>query len=888
VAVKIDLGVHEWYNDGEIKIFRLVGLTFPALIYIWPVIINRPRESWHILEPRLTGIRDLVESILLKVRGPARYTGGELGEIKKDHSSVEVLFALAFPDVYEVGMSNLGLKILYHTLNRRDDTAAERVFAPAADMEEAMREARLPLYALESFVPVHEFDIIGFSLAYELTYTNVLNMLDLAGIPLKASERNETHPLIIAGGHCTVNPEPMAEFIDAFVIGDGEEVVHNIVDIYKEYKASRQQLLHKLAGIDGGYVPSLYVKKDGKMAPAEPDVPARARKAVVRNFESVDYPDSIVVPFTETIHDRVALEIMRGCTRTCRFCQAGMITRPVREKSIVKIKEQADKLLASTGYDEIGLMSLSSADYSGIEQLVRDLICKHEPERVGISLPSIRADAGCVRFATEIQKVRKTGLTFAPEAGTQRLRDVINKNVTENDLLEAVETAVECGWRKIKLYFMIGLPTETDEDVTAIADLVYKVLDTARARRRPLSVNVGVSSFVPKPHTPFQWRSQDRIEELKRKVEILRSRLRHRTVSLSWHDTEMSELEAVLANGGRELGPAILKAWEMGAKFDGWDDRFDYSRWQKAFAECGVDADAIAHTEKNYDDPLPWDHIDCGITNKWLAAQDKLAERAKALPDCRFGPCINCGIKEFLGGTADCGEFISGNIAATDEAQSPEFGTEIEKTRVFYRLTYSKDRSLRWLSHMDLVRVLERAVRRAKLPVAYSEGFNPRLRMSFYTQLSVGVTGEAEPMTIELTERVDTKELAKALNSALPEGISIKAVEEVDGRRSPEIRGSEYLIGVTGTCDSNLHDAVDMLLSSESMVVERRKEHDSKQVDIRPGIETIEVLHGASSGECTGLIRAKLVNIRPNEIVEALKQNIPNIDMRFAHRVRVY
>lgn len=840
------------------------------------------------MESRLTGIRDLVESILLKVRGPARYTGGELGEIKKDHSSVEVLFALAFPDVYEVGMSNLGLKILYHTLNRRDDTAAERVFAPAADMEDTMREARLSLYALESFVPVRGFDIIGFSLAYELTYTNTLNMLDLAGIPLKASERDETHPLIIAGGHCTVNPEPMAEFIDAFVIGDGEEAVHSIVDIYKEYKADRRTLLLKLAGIDGVYVPSLYEKKDGRMVPAKPDAPEKARRAVVKDFESADYPESLVVPFTETIHDRVALEIMRGCTRACRFCQAGMITRPVREKSVAKVKEQTEKLLASTGYDEIGLMSLSSADYSGIEQLVRELICKHEPERVGVSLPSIRADAGCVRFAAEIQKVRKSGLTFAPEAGTQRLRDVINKNVTENDLLEAVETAVQCGWRKIKLYFMIGLPTETDEDINAIADLVYKALDTARAHRRPLSINVGVSSFVPKPHTPFQWRAQDRIEELKRKVEILRSRLRNRAVSLSWHDTEMSELEAVLANGGRELGPAILKAWEIGAKFDGWDDRFDYNRWQEAFAKCGVDADAIAHTVKCYDDPLPWDHINCGVTSKWLAAQDKLAENTKTLPDCRFGSCINCGIKEFLGGTTDCGEIISGNVTATDEVKSPEPETDEEKIRVFFRLTYSKDKSLRWLSHLDLVRVLERAVRRAKAPVAYSEGFNPRPRMSFYTQLSVGVTGEAEPMTIELTERVDPKELAKTLNSALPEGISIKAVEEVDGRRSPEIRGSEYLIGVTGTCGGNLNDAVKLLLSSESMVVERRKEHDSKQVDIRPGIESVEVLHGESGGECAGLIRARLINVRPNEIVDALKQNIPNIDMRVAHRVKVY
>ncbi|MEN6370406.1 MAG: TIGR03960 family B12-binding radical SAM protein [Armatimonadota bacterium] len=839
------------------------------------------------MELRLTGIRDLVESILLKVRGPARYTGGELGEVKKDHASVEVLFALAFPDVYEVGMSNLGIKILYHTLNRRNDTAAERVFAPAADMEDAMREAQLPLYALESFVPVQSFDIIGFSLAYELTYTNVLNMLDLAGIPLKSSERDESHPLIIAGGHCAVNPEPMAEFIDAFAIGDGEEVVHKIVDVYKEHKADRRKLLLALAAIEGVYVPSLYEQKDGRLAPIDDKVPTQVRRTVVRDFESVDYPDKMIVPFVETIHDRVALEIMRGCTRTCRFCQAGMITRPVREKSIGKIKEQAATLLAATGYDEIGLMSLSSADYTGIEQLVHDLIAKYESERIGVSLPSIRADAGCVRFAAEIQKVRKSGLTFAPEAGTQRLRDVINKNVTEADLLEAVETAIECGWRKIKLYFMIGLPTETDEDVSAIADLVYKVLDLARAKRRPLSINVGVSSFVPKPFTPFQWRAQDRIEELKRKIEMLRSRLRHRSVSISWHDTAMSELEAVFANGGRELGPTILKAWEAGSKFDGWDDRFNYERWQEAFNECGVDADSIAHSPKSYDAPLPWEHIDCGVTKKWLMAQDKLAEQTKALPDCRFGVCLNCGMKEFLGSSDECGVCSPKNEAAEGVySEQPE--EKAEHTRVWFRLIYSKGANLRYLSHLDLVRVFERAVRRAGVPVSYSEGFNPRPRMSFYTQLSVGTTGESEPMTIELAKRIDPVEFVRALNSALPNGLSIKSAVEVDGRKSPAICGSEYLIGVMGTRNGNMDTAIKTLLSSESLVIARKKEQGFKQVDIRPGIESIELLNGHSEDGCTGVIRARLTSGRPSEIIDALKESIPSIEMRFAHRVKVY
>jgi radical SAM family uncharacterized protein/radical SAM-linked protein len=856
--------------------------------------VGRPEKVGILLEFRLTGIRDVVESILSKVRGPARYTGGEIGEIKKDHSKVDVLFALAFPDVYEVGMSNLGLKILYHTLNRRNDTAAERVFAPAADMENELREARLPLYALESFVPVGDFDILGFSLAYELTYTNVLNMLDLAQIPLRSSDRTESDPLVIAGGHCTVNPEPMAEFIDAFVLGDGEEAVHKIVDVYKEYKGDRNKLLSKLAQTEGIYVPSQYRITGGKAEPAEDSVPEKVRRTVVTDFESADYPSSMVVPFTETVHDRAALEIMRGCTRTCRFCKAGMITRPVRERSTAKLEEQAETLISNTGYDEIGLMSLSSADYTHIENLVRDLIGRYEPERIGVSLPSIRADAGCVRFAAEIQKVRKSGLTFAPEAGTQRLRDVINKNVTEADLLEAVETAVRSGWRRIKLYFMIGLPTETDEDVSAIGDLVYKVLDVARACKKPLSVNVGVSSFVPKPHTPFQWRPQDSVEELERKIRILRACLRGKNISFSWHDTTMSEVEAVMARGGRELSKAILLAWEKGAKFDGWDDKFDYERWQQVFLETGIDADSIAHRQIDHDELLPWDHIDIGVTKRWLIAQDKLAESAKTVADCRFGTCLNCGLVQ----SSECRVQSSEKAVACHSERSEESQivqpirnpkSEIRNPeRVWYRLMFAKNRELRWLGHLDLVRVFERAIRRARVTIAYSEGFNPRPRMSFYTQLPVGITGEAEPMTIELTERVDPAELICVLNSALPDGLRIRSAEETDGRRSPEIHGSEYLIGVTGTCDSELQEAVRSLLASESAVVERRKEKETRLVDIRQEIETIELLHRNEDDQCTGLFRTCVAGVRPNEIVDAMKQTAPNAQMKFAHRVKVY
>ena len=600
-----------------------------------------------------------LKDILLKVQKPGRYVGGEQGSIVKNLDDVDVRYAFCFPDSYEIGMSHLGMKILYHTLNMLDFVWCERVFAPWEDMERQMRENQIQLYALESHSPLCDFDIIGFTLQYEMSYTNMLNMLDLGGVPVLAKDRKGLKNIVMAGGPCACNPEPVADFVDLFSIGEGEEANNEICELYRKHKllgSDRETFLREAAQIEGVYVPSLYdvsYNDDGTVAEVTPKhgAPKKIRKRIIADLDKVPYPEQFVVPYIETVFDRAVAEIFRGCIRGCRFCQAGYIYRPVREKSPEVVNRQSELLCRNTGYDELSLLSLSTSDYTGLNELLGKLLPWTQKEKINLSLPSLRIDNFSDELLQKIASVRKSGLTFAPEAGTQRLRDAINKNVSEDEIMSTCLTAFKGGYTAVKLYFMMGLPTETMEDIKGIADLAMKIIHLFgtmpdKPKGKGVSVSISCATFIPKPFTPFEFEPQDDVATIEEKQKYLVECVKSKKIQLSWHDPYTSELEAILARGDRKVGKVIYTAWKSGCRFDSWGEYFDWNKWKSAFEACGIDPDFYAHRRREFDEVLPWDHIDYGIEKDFFIRQDKLAHESKTTPHCRL-QCAGCGATVF-------------------------------------------------------------------------------------------------------------------------------------------------------------------------------------------------------------------------------------------------
>jgi len=744
-------------------------------------------------------IRSALDEILPGVQKPTRYLGIERNLVRKPWDEVDVRVALAFPDAYEIGMSHQGTRILYHLINRRDDALAERTFAPMPDMAEALRGARLSLYTLETYRVVADFDIVGISLQSELNYINIPYLLDLSGITRRAADRKQSEPIVIGGGPCTANPEPVADFFDAILIGDGEAAIDEILDTVRDHRAEavdRKEILRHLADIEGVYVPSLYrwhnavEDRPARWETLAEEVPFPVKRVWVDQLDSNDQPESVIVPYADVIQDRLGMEIMRGCTQGCRFCQAGYWYRPVREHDPKVVLDRMQRQVAETGFEEVGLLSLSTADYSQVEPLVYNLAqCLHD-QRVSISLPSLRADAFSVGLAEAVSRVRKSGFTFAPETGSDRLRRVINKTFTNAEMVRAAEAAFSKGWSLIKVYAMIGLPTETDDDLEELARLTEDILAAGRrvTGGRKIQVKVSAGCYVPKAWTPFQWQPYAGVEELRRRIALLKQRFRRiRGARLTWSDPAEAALESILSRGDRGLSTAIERAHDLGAVFDGWTDYINLDAWRRALDDTGVDVDREL-AERALSDTLPWDLIDAGVRKGYLKGEWRRALREAETEDCKWGHCYRCGIP----GDGEDTQLASTTLPVLGEAlpeadrpkaaayrlrpepRTPPSVEERQQPPVHrrYRFVFSKRGDARWLSHRQLMDALERMIRAAQLPVRYTEGFNPHIRLSMGPALPVGFEGLAETFDIDCTAPLRKQHLDRG-NGLLPEGVEI-------------------------------------------------------------------------------------------------------------------
>lgn len=795
---------------------------------------------------------NIFDKLLTGAEKPSRYIGAEVNAVRKENADVR--FLLAFPDTYEVGMSHLGLQILYAVLNALPGAAAERCFAPWPDRERQLRERRLPLTSLETQSPIADFDVIGFSLQYELSYTNMLTMLDLGGIPLQSDDRRDTHPLILAGGPCAFNPAPLAAFIDAFVIGEGEEAVAEIADMLagsKKQKAGRAAMLEALTNLDGVYVPALHKNKIIKK-----------RKGMDLNHWL--HPVAPVVPLMQTVHDRIVLEIARGCTRGCRFCQAGMIWRPYRERDAGLIMDMADRALAATGHDEISLLALSAGDYSCIEPLMQTLMRKHAAQRVALALPSLRVETLSRTLIEEIKRIRKTSFTLAPEAGTDKMRRMINKGNTAEDLLASVDNVFAAGWKAVKLYFMIGLPHEDESDLEGIVDLAYQAL---RAARRRGQVTISLSTFVPKPHTPFQWERQLSIDETFTRQNFIRRRMNNRSLAVKWHDARMSLLEGLFSRGDEKIGMLLLRAWQKGCRFDGWSEIFRFDLWQEALEETEIPTGEYLR-ERSPNEPLPWDNIDCGVSREFLLQERQKALAGDATPDCRYEACQDCGVCDFK----DVQNIFSDQSlpAPAAEIRTPaESG--LEKV---YRLSFAKTGRARFLSHLELAAALTRALRRSSLSLCYSAGYHPHPKISFATATSVGMESRQEYLDVTaLAYSNDLSILKKEINAALPDGMAITDLQALSFAArdlAQSLRGFVYELILPADTDEErigrLSRIIEIFLAARSFPISRQSKGKTVTRDIRPFVEALTVRAREKTVDLTAR-HAQTGSVRPVDIL---------------------
>ncbi len=796
----------------------------------------------------------MYEDLLPLVEKPARYIDSEVNAVRKDLASVQTKVCLLFPDAYEVGMSHLGLRILYDVLNQRPDTACERVFSPWGDYERLLRSSGRPLTSLESGLALDRFDLLGVTLQYELSYTNVLAALELGGLPLRSRDRAETHPVVVAGGPCAVNPAPLAEHIDLFFIGEAEEAVHELIELRQQHPG-RRAFLKAAAEREGFFVPALG--------------PSVVRRRRLGSIEQAPWPRRMLVPLLRPVHDRVAVEVARGCIRGCRFCQAGVIYRPYRERSPETVKSILAESLACTGYEELSLASLSAGDHSSIRTLVPELVAAYRESRVSVSLPSLRVGTLTPAMIRAIAATRKTGFTLAPEAGTERLRQVINKPVSDLDLIDAAETVFANGWSSLKLYFMIGLPTETDEDLDGIVRLARELLAAGRrSTKRHVQLNISVSTFVPKPHTPFQWMGQAPLEEVRRKQAYLASRLRGRGIAFKTHSPEMSLLEAAVSRGNASLGPVIEEAMRLGCRMDGWTECFDFSKWQEAFARHGTTPEEHAGRTYSLEEELPWDRVRTGVTMKFLKSEYERALRGETTPNCREA-CVQCGIGCPDGGTPELGVPAPAVAPPADEVR-PAARPADQELLARIRMRFSRRGRVRFLAHLDLMTAFHRAVMRARLPVAFSQGFNPHPKIAFGPALSVGMESDAEFVDLETDPFADLLAMTKDLNRALPEGIRIleaRVVPRKAASLSACISRYGYEVAVPEQHRQGLAERVETFLARTSVPVTR----NGKQKDLRPGIASITARDSGETAMLDILLQdADQLKPRIQDVVEQL------------------